>query len=1334
MALRVVNNYRPAGLTVKRNTGIQYGANPQVTRSPQATRSPQVTASPQRTAPVSFGVYNRPNINPNWGAEQAARMNAEADRARLAAQVQKRRLADAKNNELKVVSGGFGKQLFDKATFGNTRRQRGGRELAYYYWKENEGEWGTHIMARQRRYETEGARLKDWVMQSKTEDEYNQRVKEATAWFDKEYNEITADIKDFQLTQLELANYAQSPLSGKAASMGRFAKNFIGGVGNTSWNALTWTTSQPQRLVNTVKNIAAPNNVRTYYGGEEKSGGITNPNMSVVDRIKAAYNASKDQRNYGMTKEEEERRLQSWTKQITLKDGSKRTVTRTPSAVDKFRVRYGDDILDNVLDPMTWFAGAGAASKAGKVSNTSRFTSMVKNKLGDKFYDVASKNKWLRERVIADAFDRQVNPNRFVDWLRKPEGTKMSGFFNDNKEMIARRKQLSEMIDSLIDSAGGRELLKRWKNVKNSAFNDTELGRRFKTMTDEDAELLERFMNYTTYADDVNPTNVMKQQFSWENVKLPRNLSKERRRFIEDTARALKRHTDWLHSKDIEHARYNVKQFSGTARRQAERQLKDVYKAYRKSYIPGTRDFSNAKPFEEALKTTGDSRWFNKAQKRIKLQSAEELFGNISKRTSATMRNITPFAKDIKFDQLEGLSDLIAESQKLSKTLGVRKQSYKSTKLLDKINDFSLNNRKFTPTGIWKKFVLGLNPAWYVNNIGWNIPASISAGGVGVIPEYLKMIRKGKKIIEQAPEGVRSNVSDMIGQGRLARFASRIEDTSRVATYNALRKKGFGEEQARKQVNRWLFDYSTKNWERPIKSVLPFWNWQKNIVRLGTTMPFHSPRSAKTYSELYKKFYQRPYEQLPNEETTYEDPETGKEVTYNPRDAYKGKAKIGDKWYGLPFFAVNPETALQFGVNPFMASGMDYMTGTDRFERSNTDRSGFSILGERFPQYNLGRSFVNRDNKDSRFWFSKSNKSKMSQGYDPSATNYSEQLDNKAKFGRQLKSFFGVPRGVKFDEDEYYKKKRLTSFSKDYFAVDWDKRLEQLKDEYGDTYKGYDDPNSPYNVLQREQESIAKKYGLDLKKDIYDGYWSKYDTENTKQTKRLKEEANEFNSGFWRDYLSQPVGSKTSPSKRRPFLIGKYREWARDHTFAKNPYYKIPEFSVYDDKGNKTNAKKSKNPFVLESEEARSVARRAEGKRKYQRYLQYQKAQKSGDWSWFERNGRKTKQTPFTYDGKFFKSQESMDRYIKGSLWAKYYELPKSQRKSFLDANPQLEQYDTPTTPEEWTALRTKLRLERQEKTKGIAGFDEWRQDIVKRIEKNKPRNFGRSRRIRYKG
>lgn len=1384
MGLKLASNYTP-------NVKLRWSTKPVgvqgSTYNPQKTvKSSKLQGSKPKLQGSSYNPQRTVSSASRWvqPAARASQLNrvtaqqfaAQMRRQQIAIQrerarkerIRKRRLRDAKLKEIRGKSTGWLSDIGDKVSFGDLRRQRGGREIAVKYLEENYNGWGTWIMAKQTNYEERAKELKAWAVQaikSKNEGEYIRRAREANAWLKSEFKEIKREIKDYNKTQAELAGYSQTPLPGKLPAFARTSKNFIGNVTGTSWNALNWSISQPQRAAATAKNIIKPENLRIYHGGEEKKGGLFNDNDSIAQRVRKAYNASRDQRLVAYSKDDEARRLESrWIKRWV--DGKQQDHYYDPDNLAKWRIRYGDDLVDMIADPASWIP-AGAFGKGA-------------NKAGSSALKFLGKSKTFRGLAVKGLIDfERLKKSRFgqgVKWL--------------GEEWKPRKTRAKEAVDLLSEdlrrlggeySTSKRRLFSRYKDERSYIVKSKS--NFFKSTKSERQRLQARRDFLKNKTDDLTKDFVKRlDRFSDDDVRRLTRAARSGGKWTTYDKLKLNKHK----RRDLEQflKDYQVKARSLADAEQLNRRASNYLPEFTgRGYDPTARRtlFGNKYrgqgrgQLQESLIMREFASNTDEANSFIKQLSATEK--SILRNAGKTQRGLTTYEQKI----LDTVRERKVALQKLTESFGKRReeiqrameftrQQAKPAVSFSRKGGFQTNLTKQgfkntaadtfrLPQKLWKKAVLKYNPAWYANNVLWNIPASVSAGGSGVFKQYRKLLTSSKyrnEVTKSLPEGVASKVSQQIGKAGLA---TKIEDTSRIATFLANREKGLTDDKALKLVNRWLFDYSTKNWERPIKHLLPFWEWQKNLIRLGGTMPFTNPRSAKFYNEAYNKFYRRPYEDLPNEVQEYEDPLTGEKVEYNPRKAYEGKAFLGkdkqgnERFANLPFFAVNPETMLNFGTNPYYSAAMDYMTSTDKWERPNTDRSGLSILGERFPQYNLARNYAKRNDKRNTLWFSESGNSKSKQGFDESKPNYDKKLDERIPFRNSLKSFFGIPRVTKFNRSEYELKKRLTNFNKAFFDIDWDKKEEK-----------------DWKKAQKEKEQLAKKFGFDLEKDIYKNYWSKYDTPKTKETKAYKEDAAKFGSDFWQGYFKLPAGSKTQASQRRPYLIKKFDEWVKKNTFSKNPYYKLPKWEGYKD-GKPTGKKEFINPFELRQQEVDSQERRRVGRAKYERYLQYQKAKRTGDWSWFEKNGRKggRKSSPYQYngkffksaastaryrnyherfrsgfnnsgnwkwqkDGKFFKSEATMKKYEAGKFWAKYYSLTSLEaRKKLLAKNPQFQSFTQPKTQAEWDKIRAKIRADQRRRAEGIKGFTSKRKRLERGIRSTLPSSFGDSRRLRYK-
>ena len=287
---------------------------------------------------------------------------------------------------------------------------------------------------------------------------------------------------------------------------------------------------------------------------------------------------------------------------------------------------------------------------------------------------------------------------------------------------------------------------------------------------------------------------------------------------------------------------------------------------------------------------------------------------------------------------------------------------YKSTSPAAKAAKFATG---MTPTNLWKKSVLKYRPAWYVNNVLYNTQAAALAGGGKALVEQAKMLRPKyfRKAVAEVPESVKSNLAKEIGRDKLARFGNRVENWSRVAAFRGAKSKGLTDEQALRRVNSYLFDYSIKNWERPIRAVVPFWSFQKNLAKASVKMPFDRPVAAVGYNRL-DTYQQQQFDQDFNKTVPklkalgYSDDEIAK-FREDQGKYYRGKLRVGGKYVTTPFNAFSEKQMSQFGINPFLSAAREVADSTDSFGRpvKGSESSFVRRLISKFPQAELGLQF-----------------------------------------------------------------------------------------------------------------------------------------------------------------------------------------------------------------------------------------------------------------------------------------------------------------------------------------------------------------------------------------
>lgn len=587
------------------------------------------------------------------------------------------------------------------------------------------------------------------------------------------------------------------------------------------------------------------------------------------------------------------------------------------------------------------------------------------------------------------------------------------------------------------------------------------------------------------------------------------------------------------------------------------------------------------------------------------------------------------------------------------------------------------------PMRLWKKSVLSWRPAWTVNNIGYNTQASVLSGGVGALVEQVKMLnpRYWRQIMDQVPHDVFSNLGKEIGQkGRLNRFYSNVENLPRVAAYRNLRAKGLSHEQSLQRVNRYMLQYNTKNWERPLKAVVPFWSFQKGVSKAAASMPFDRPGYALAYNKLdreQRSAFSRDFKTLVPELQSmgYTDAEIS-QFEEKLAAKFAGKLKIGSKYFNTPFNAFSEKGLAGFGLNPFLAALQETIDSTDSFGQKlkGNEADLKNRLISKFPQLELGRKATAAwrvsagYDKPSQKYIGKAGGdgfglTKEKQGYDKNAPNYVAWMDPRKGLKQDALAFLGKPRDLAFDKPAFIEAKKLQRVTAEYFA------------------KSADWKNMDYETAQAQQAALFKKFGLTAD-EFYKGILSKYDSEHAKKIKALKENAAAKNKSLFEEYARVPQG------KRNMWATQKLRELNAAGYFDSNPYLKSFKWI-----NSETAAKADRQAaFVSGRRSAKDIA--------------YTDAKRSGDWTAY-RKKYGTKSTPYSFQGKFFKSNESMARYIAGQekvaaakFWQQYADADPEQRKLLLAENPQFNTRKD-WTPAMWSAWKSERRRSDTAKLRG---------------------------------
>jgi hypothetical protein len=706
------------------------------------------------------------------------------------------------------------------------------------------------------------------------------------------------------------------------------------------------------------------------------------------------------------------------------------------------------------------------------------------------------------------------------------------------------------------------------------------------------------------------------------------------------------------------------------------------------NYIPQYRRKYSLFGVKDKLKKRDDGSssdwWFTKEQKQQVIQSRGSFRKSLSARefSSKLARQDFPILQSIKAGHAD-IGENIKRIQEVN-------QHVKKTRWEKMTTPLSWPNK------LWKKSVLKYNPAWTVNNIAYNVPASVMAGGVRALPETVRLLKKSnwEKAMKEIPDAVKTNLAKEIGStGKVNKFYDRVENTSRVAAYRANKSKGMSDEAAVKRVNKYLFDYKTRNYERPIKSILPFYQWNKNLARVSATMPIDRPLAAKVYNEVdqYQNTeFDRQFEKVVPKltELGYSEQEIQK-IKADQAKYFKGRLKVGDKWVTTPFNPLSDSGLSNVGFNPYLMALIESGAATDSFgnKTKGTDAGYFSRLRSKFPQVVLGekaagsyRVATGADHPGQK-WIGAAGGdgyglTKGKQGSDSSKPNYDRSMDPRAKLGQDALAFVGVPRALDFDTDKLVESKRLQKVSEAYFALDT--------------------KNMDYPTQQAAQAAIFKKYGV-TPDQFYKGVLAKYDSANTTRIKGLKESAATANKSLFDEYAAQPQGT------RNLWATQKLRELNDQNYFADNPFKK--SFGWI-------------NPTTVAKADKQALASEATRTGDWSKYrakfgtgtrsakaLARDKAVRTGDWTEYAKTyGVTKKTTPFQFDGKYFKSAESMQKYQSGQFWKKYASADPDTRKTLLADNPQFNQRAN-WTDQMWRTWKSDKKRKEITKARGWGNF-----------------------------
>lgn len=645
---------------------------------------------------------------------------------------------------------------------------------------------------------------------------------------------------------------------------------------------------------------------------------------------------------------------------------------------------------------------------------------------------------------------------------------------------------------------------------------------------------------------------------------------------------------------------------------------------------------------------------------------------------------------------------------------------------------------EYSPTALWRKSVLKYRPAWYVNNFVSNTQAAGLAGGGEAFIDQFRLMKPSnyKAAMRELPKDVRTTIAKEIGKtDKLSKFGNALENAPRMAAYRALIKKGLSHDEALKRVDRYLYNYKIRNVERPLRAVMPFYTFQKGTTKAAAQMTHDRPLAAMAYNRL-DRHQQQQFENdfdslIPQlKEFGYTDEEI-EQIREEQSVYYRDRLKVGDKYINTPFNPFSQKGGFDGGgINPWISSLAESMSGKNRWGQTlaPSESSLEKRILNKFPQADLAKKGIDKylvdsgRKKPAQSWIGAPGSggygmTKQAQGYDPSKPNYQERLDPGAKFMKDLTAFLGVPRGTKFDPAKIIEFKKLEKLKTEYFAINW--------------------KDMPFPEQESKRAALFKKFGMTAD-EFYDGTLSKYDTPETKRIKALKEEAFNKTKQLFEEYGRQPYGT------RNVWATKKLKELVDSGYFATNPFLKSFDWT---DPGTIAKAHKK-----MEYDQAVASGNFTSYRKKYprapsQKSLDYQRAKSSGNWSaytakygskfapsekkiardkavasgdWTEyraKYGVNRKSSPYQYEGKYFKSEATMNKYIEGEFWRKYAAADPVERRKLIADNPKYNRRSN-WSEKMWDDWKARQKTEQRRKLMGLTGFSDLFAENVAKNEK----------------
>ena len=1165
--------------------------------------------------------------------------------------------------------GGFLETVFDKVTFGGTRRALDARTAAQRELQTSvsknvakyENQYKNFIKVEAaKRAQIEASRSKGWAA-------YNAAVNDYNNWYDHEFDNmmyLKAATEGMAKGYGEKAEERLTNLPGKVATflndnvantapVKAFSKLFQYTLGSGDENMPSLVTA-PSRAINFLGNVLDPNGKKNYYEGVVKNG---------VEKGKNAWQATFNQRNFNWAQPGEkakfsEEAFQKYYKSLgknnawfddikngRISDAKAQEFYRKTYKMEGDHESFFNPAAEFLADPLFFTKPLRALGKAGELKKMTpapitRFLEAAKgSKVGQgatHFLDTLKNNKalkWLgaesktRSQVAAEAAFAAKKADYEAAARFMPQ-------FARNQRQFARER----------DTPDDLAIFDEFKALAEAG--DDEALAILQRSIDGKLAFRDRMKYWTPTNKGKNPRVTYLQDLSRRWTDYTEKLVGPDRVLSENYGRGKKFYAARIdYSGDHTLDNYDFLAKKGASKRPQTAQefyANQVNRLFKSEFQPVAGR---------------DAQFFSKNADRIKAEYDEFVRPTREAAAAASAKTKTAFGRAQRF----------------------------------------MGN--YGPTAIWKKAVLKYRPAWYVNNFLYNTQATaLSAGGRGVVEQFRLMRPKNyRQAMKDLPADVKSDVASEIGNDRVSRFGSYIENVSRLGSYNTLRAQGLSHADALKRTNRYLLNYGVKNIERPLKTVLPFYSFHKGIAKASVQMPFYNPGGAKAYNltDRYQQgSYDRDFDKVRPElkRLGYSDEEI--EAIYNEQAKfYRGKLKIGDMYLNTPFNAFADSTMARPGLNPWIAAAQETALSEDNFGRKlRKDSHLGDRLFSKFPQLVMADEAISKfitHPKNVERWIGKNGDgpgmTKEAQGFDPSKPNYRKSLDESANLGKNALSFLGVPGTTKFDTDLLLQRKTMQKLKEEYFAVDWDKL--------------------PYEVAEPKRQAMFKKYGVTAS-EFYDGELARYDSDFTKGVKALKTEAREKTKQLFDEYSKQPVGT------RGVWATKKLQQLVDSGYFDKNPYLKSFDWLNPD-----TIAKAHKKMAYDEAVESGDWTkyRAIYGTKKKApsaKQIAYQEAKRTGSWgAYHAKYGAKfssrttvRRSSPHQFEGKFFKSAESMAAYKEGQFWKKYAASSKSERLQLLADNPEYNRRAN-WSDADWAQWRDEKRATDRKKLKTVGGF-----------------------------